>query len=211
MTGAELQAGGPPRRRSAAFAVRRLKEAIATAGPPLLYGLRLWASVCLALCVAFWLELDNPYWAGTSAAIVCQPQLGASLRKGWFRLIGATAIVSLTASFPQNRVLFLLGLALWVAGCALVRGWLRVSLLAPGDIDFPGAAPERHLPRDPVRVPPPIAFNRRAINRARGGATCSAKSSLCVAIALYSSSVSRAYVLRCMPLGRAGDVCSKLS
>jgi len=27
-------------------------------------------------------------WAGTSAALVCQPLLGASLRKGWFRMIG---------------------------------------------------------------------------------------------------------------------------
>jgi uncharacterized membrane protein YccC len=85
------------------------------AGPPLLFGLRLWASVCLALYVAFWLELDNAYWAGTSAAIVCQPQLGASLRKGWFRMIstvvGAVAIVVLTACFPQERALFLGGLA----------------------------------------------------------------------------------------------------
>jgi hypothetical protein len=38
----------------------------------------------LALYVAFSLELPNPFWAGASAAIVCQPQLGASLRKGWF-------------------------------------------------------------------------------------------------------------------------------
>jgi uncharacterized membrane protein YccC len=67
---------------------RLLASAIRSAGPPLLFGLRLWASVCLALYVAFWLELDNPFWAGTSAAIVCQPQLGASLRKGWFRMIG---------------------------------------------------------------------------------------------------------------------------
>ena len=62
-----------------------LPHALLAAGPPLLFGVRLWASVCLALYVAFWLQLDNPYWAGTSAAIVCQPQLGASLRKGWFR------------------------------------------------------------------------------------------------------------------------------
>lgn len=41
----------------------------------LLYGLRLWASVSLALLVAYWMQLDNPYWAGTSAAIVCQPSL----------------------------------------------------------------------------------------------------------------------------------------
>ncbi|MBV8319786.1 MAG: FUSC family protein, partial [Hyphomicrobiales bacterium] len=46
-------------------------NAARAAGPPLLFGLRLWASVCLALYVAFWLELDNAYWAGTSAAIVC--------------------------------------------------------------------------------------------------------------------------------------------
>jgi hypothetical protein len=30
-------------------------------------GLRLWASVCLALYVAFWLQLDNGFCAGTSA------------------------------------------------------------------------------------------------------------------------------------------------
>ena len=100
-----------------------------SAGPPLLFGLRLWASVCLALYVAFWLELDNPFWAGTSAAIVCQPHLGASLRKGWFRMIGtmvgAVAIVVLTGCFPQDRAAFLVGLALWGAACALVATLLR--------------------------------------------------------------------------------------
>jgi hypothetical protein len=65
-----------------------LGDAARAAGPPLLFELRLWASVCLALYVAFWLELDNASWAGTSAALVCQPLLGASLRKGWFRMIG---------------------------------------------------------------------------------------------------------------------------
>ena len=99
------------------------------AGPPLLFGLRLWASVCLALYVAFWLELDNAYWAGTSAALVCQPHLGASLRKGWFRmigtLVGALWIVALSAWFPQDRVGFLVGLALWGGACALVATLLR--------------------------------------------------------------------------------------
>jgi Fusaric acid resistance protein family len=46
----------------------------------------LWAAVLgigvSCLYIAFWLELDNAFWAGTSAAIVCQPHLGASLRKG---------------------------------------------------------------------------------------------------------------------------------
>src|SRR5947208_16194749 len=99
----------------ASLAVGRFEAALRAASPPLLFGLRLWASVSLALYVAFWLQLDNPYWAGTSAAIVCQPQLGASLRKGWFRmvgtLIGAVISVVLVASFPHDRILFLAGLA----------------------------------------------------------------------------------------------------
>src|SRR6266446_10846885 len=106
-----------------------LIHAARAAGPPLLFGLRLWASVCLALYVAFWLELDNAYWAGTSAGIVCHPHLGASLRKGWFRmigtLVGGVAIVVFTAFFPQDRAAFLIGLALWGATCALVATLLR--------------------------------------------------------------------------------------
>jgi uncharacterized membrane protein YccC len=114
-----LRAGSSPTQWDAA-----LIGALRAAGPLLLFGLRLWASVCLALYVAFWLELDNAFWAGTTAAIVCQPQLGASLRKGWFRMIGtvvgAVAIVVLTACFPQERAAFLVGLALWCAAAAFV-------------------------------------------------------------------------------------------
>ncbi|MBV8525160.1 MAG: FUSC family protein, partial [Acetobacteraceae bacterium] len=68
--------------------LRSLTNAVRSSGPPLLFGLRLWVSVCLALYVAFWLQLENPSWAGTTAALMCQPALGASLRKGWFRMIG---------------------------------------------------------------------------------------------------------------------------
>src|SRR6267142_2748815 len=106
-----------------------LADALMGAGAPLLFAIRLWASVCLALFVAFWLQLDNPYWAGTSAGIVCQQQLGASLRKGWFRMIGtvigAAMIVVLTAWFPQDRVGFLGLLALWCAICAFLATVLR--------------------------------------------------------------------------------------
>jgi uncharacterized membrane protein YccC len=95
--------------------------------------LRLWASVCLAFYVSFWLELDNPLWAGTTAALMCQPQLGASLRNGWYRIIatvvGAVVIVLLTACFPEDRTGFLVSLALWGAACALVAT-LMPSFLA---------------------------------------------------------------------------------
>ena len=66
----------------------RLARALRSAAPALLFGLRLWASVCLALYVAFWLELDNPFWAGTRRRSSASRSLGASLRKGWFRMIG---------------------------------------------------------------------------------------------------------------------------
>src|ERR1700726_3626160 len=106
-----------------------LPDAIATAGPPLLFAIRLWASVCLALFIAFWLELDSPYWAGGTAAIVCQPQLGASLRKGWFRIIGtiigAAVIVVLTACFPQDPIAYLGLLAVWGGLCAFAATVLR--------------------------------------------------------------------------------------
>jgi uncharacterized membrane protein YccC len=112
-----------------ADAIGRWNLAFAKAAPSLLYALRLWAAVCLALFVAFRLELDNPFWAGTSAALVCQPQLGASLRKGWFRMIGtvvgATMIVVLTACFPQDRIAFLVLLAFWCSLCAFAATVLR--------------------------------------------------------------------------------------
>lgn len=100
----------------------KLGPALAAARPGLLHGLRLTAAVCLALWITFSLELDAPFWAGTSAAISCQPTFGASRRKGTARLIGtftgAVFVVLLAAAFPQSRYGFLLGIAVWGAACA---------------------------------------------------------------------------------------------
>jgi uncharacterized membrane protein YccC len=129
MTHGVAEPGGGRARVTLSSLSAALPNALSSAGPSLLFGLRLWASVCLALYVAFYLELDNAFWAGTSAAIVCQPQLGASLRKGWFRLIGtivgAVVSVVLVACFPQDRVLFLAGVTLWAAACAFLATVLR--------------------------------------------------------------------------------------
>src|SRR5262249_36509245 len=118
-----------PKGKVARSLLAQVGTAIRKTGPPLLFGLRLWASVCLALYVAFWLELDKPYWAGTSAAIMSQPQLGASLRKGWFRmigtLVGGVMSVFLVACFPQDRVLLLAAIALWGAACAFASTLLH--------------------------------------------------------------------------------------
>ena len=106
-----------------------LVEGLRAATPALLFGLRLWASVCLSFYVAFALELGEPSWSATTAALVCQPVLGASLRKASFRLIGtvigAIGIVILAALFRQDREGFLVGLALWCAASAFVATLLR--------------------------------------------------------------------------------------
>src|ERR1700689_4979215 len=119
----------PARRLRMMFDAEALRRTASASIPALIFGLRLSASVCLALYIAFCLQLDGAYWAGTSAGIVCQPSLGASLRKGWFRMIGtvvgATVIVVLTACFIQNRAAFLIALALWGAGCTMVATLLR--------------------------------------------------------------------------------------
>ena len=95
-----------------------------SAAPPLLYGVRVAVAVGISLAIAFALQLENPSWAGTTAALVCQPVLGSSLRKGLFRslgtLVGALATVTLFALFPQDRVGFALGLAAWCAICGFV-------------------------------------------------------------------------------------------
>ncbi len=106
-----------------------LAKGLRVAAPALLFGLRLWASVCLSFYVAFALELSEPSWAATTAALVCQPVLGASLRKSAFRMVGtvvgAIGIVILAAFFRQDRAAFLIGLTLWCAVSAFVATLLR--------------------------------------------------------------------------------------
>ncbi len=103
--------------------------AVRRALPAILYGVRVAASASMALYVAFFLQLDEPSWAGVTAVIVAQPVLGAALRKGMFRLIGtlagAAAAVALVVLFPQSRVGFFLGLALWDGLCGYAATALR--------------------------------------------------------------------------------------
>src|SRR5271154_2246105 len=107
----------------------QLAEWLRGATPAFLFALRLWASVCLTYYVTFALMLSDPTWAVTTAAIVCTPVLGASLRKAFFRMIGtvvgAIGIVILAALFRQDRIGFLVGLALWCAISAFVATLLR--------------------------------------------------------------------------------------
>lgn len=47
------------------------------------YALRNGIAMCLALSVAYWLNLDEPYWAMTSAAVVSFPTVGGVISKSF--------------------------------------------------------------------------------------------------------------------------------
>jgi uncharacterized membrane protein YccC len=106
-----------------------LANAATTAGPSLFFGLRFWASICFVLYISFWLQLDNAYWAGITAALVHQPHLGASLRKVRFYLIGtlvgAVIAVVLAGWFPQDPAAFLAALASVGAASAFASALLH--------------------------------------------------------------------------------------
>ncbi len=80
-----------------------------------------------ALFLAFWLGLDDPYWAMASAYIVAHPFTGPMRSKSLSRivgtLIGGTAAVVLVPNLVNAPLLLSLALSLWVGLC------LYISLL----------------------------------------------------------------------------------
>lgn len=140
--------------RSAASTGLGGTDVLTAADPQLLFGIWLWTSVCLPLVVAFSRELDNPFWIDASAVIVCQPQLGPSLRKGWLRMIGtvvgSTVMVVLTASFPQDRTAYLALMALWRGLCVSSPRRYATLRLA-----------RRHSPAIRLQSSPPITSAQR--------------------------------------------------
>jgi uncharacterized membrane protein YgaE (UPF0421/DUF939 family) len=88
------------------------------------YALLTSATAITALYVAMWLELATPRWALLTVVIVSPPVRGDAIRKSMARLagtpIGCVAAVVLTAVFPQNAVGYVIGLSVWMGGCAFV-------------------------------------------------------------------------------------------
>lgn len=81
--------------------------------------------VLIACLLAMWLslrfELDQPRTAMLTVAIVMQSRTGMVFAKSYYRLLGSIVgiIVSfvLVAMFAQERVLFLLSMAIWIGFC----------------------------------------------------------------------------------------------
>ncbi|KAF1066458.1 MAG: p-hydroxybenzoic acid efflux pump subunit AaeB [Pseudomonas citronellolis] len=83
------------------------------------------AKVLIAAMLTLWLamrlELPQPSTATITVFIVMQPQSGQVFAKSFYRILGSviglTVMVALIALFAQERVLFLLVVALWVGAC----------------------------------------------------------------------------------------------
>lgn len=77
--------------------------------------------MCLALTVAYWLDLDEPYWAMTSAAVVSFPTVGGVISKSLGRVVGsmagATAALIIAGHTLNEPWLFLFCMAAWVGFC----------------------------------------------------------------------------------------------
>jgi uncharacterized membrane protein YccC len=74
-----------------------------------------------ALFVAFWLDLDRPYWAVFSVFIVSRPVTGAVRAKGVYRfcgtMIGAAISVLIVPPLVQAPLLLCLIVSVWVGFC----------------------------------------------------------------------------------------------
>ena len=96
---------------------------------PMAFAVRTWLTSVFALFIAFFLQLDQPYWAGMSVWILAQATPGMTLSRSLYRIlgtvIGTTMGVVLISLFSQTPELFILALALWIGACTVVSNLLR--------------------------------------------------------------------------------------
>ena len=88
----------------------------------LIFSLKTFAAALLALSIAFWLGLDEPYWALLTVFVVAQVDSGLVLAKSFYRMLGTVAgvlmTVALVFAFAQYGELFIASLAVWIGLCS---------------------------------------------------------------------------------------------
>ncbi|MDR0533754.1 MAG: FUSC family protein [Verrucomicrobiales bacterium] len=93
------------------------------------YALQVSLAGILSLLVAFYFQLESPYWAAATAILVATPTHGQTLSKGFFRLlgtvIGGVVAVLLMSVFAQASDLFILLFALWIGLCTYAGTLMR--------------------------------------------------------------------------------------
>src|SRR5689334_9912301 len=78
----------------------------------------------LALLIALWIPLPNPYWSIATFYIASNPLSGATRSKAVFRVIGtlmgASAAIALVPNLANEPILLIIALGLWSAGCLYI-------------------------------------------------------------------------------------------
>ena len=85
------------------------------------FSFKLALAIVMAYGFALWFNWDKPMWAVFGVTLISMTTLGESLGKGGLRLQGTLLAVpvslGLIALFPQDRWLFMMSLAAWLAFC----------------------------------------------------------------------------------------------
>ena len=85
------------------------------------FALRTWASLVLALYIAFWLQLESPSTAALTVSVLAFPWRGQGLEKAAYRvfatIIGLTASIVIVGLFAQTGWLLITVLAAWIGIC----------------------------------------------------------------------------------------------
>ena len=128
------------------------------------FALRIWTAIVVALCAAFWLQLEAASSAAVCVAILAAPTRGQALEKASYRflatVVGVAASIALIGVFSQTRDLLLLAFAAWVGLCvyaaaladgnrayAAVLSGYSVALMAIDQIDVPNTVFEASMAR----------------------------------------------------------------
>jgi uncharacterized membrane protein YccC len=98
-----------------------LADALRGEGEAWLFVLRTLLSIYLAGWIALRLDLASPMTAMITVMVVMHRQTGMVFAKAFYRvlgtLIGSVAALAMAALFPQEPVLFVLALAIWIGLC----------------------------------------------------------------------------------------------
>lgn len=124
-----MSAFADPIKRFIGTARQDLVAWVKTEGPNWVFAFKISLAAVLAMGISMRLELDQPRTAMITVFVVMQPQTGMVLAKSLYRvgatIAGTLASLFLVGLFAQERVLFLVGLALWIGLCTAGSAFYR--------------------------------------------------------------------------------------